>query len=128
LALRLIPESLLINMAGVSISILGTAFAVWARILLGSNWSAKVAIKEGQRLIQNGPYAVVRNPIYSGALFFMIGAALVSGQVRGLVGLGLVLIYAWLKGKTEERFLSEEFGEEYREYQKRVKFMIPFII
>ena len=128
LGLRLIPASLGIQLGGVFISVIGAGFAIWARLILGTNWSAKVAIKEGQRLVQNGPYAIVRNPIYTGVLFFMIGAALVSGEVRGLLGLGLVLIYVWHKGMTEERFLSQEFGEEYHEYQKRVKFMIPFII
>ena len=128
LAIQMIPASLTIQIVGVILSAVGMGLSIWARATLGANWSAKVAIKEGQQLIQNGPYAIVRNPIYTGSLIYIFGAALVCGQVRGLLGLALVLVAVWHKARTEEKFLCEEFGEEYRQYQKRVKFMIPFVI
>ena len=62
----------------------GVAFAIWARHELGANWSGTVTIKEGHRLVRRGPYAVVRNPIYTGFVAATLGsAALVGGEVRG---------------------------------------------
>jgi protein-S-isoprenylcysteine O-methyltransferase Ste14 len=128
LAWRFIPRSTLIEIIGVIVAGLGIGFAIWSRFVLGSNWSSAVAIKAGQHLVQYGPYAIVRNPIYTGIIFFMFGAALNVGELRGLAGIGLVMITLWHKAKMEERFLSEEFGEEYLAYQKRTNFIIPFII
>ena len=127
MAWRFIPQNTTIEIMGVIIAAFGIGFAIWARFVLGSNWSSTVAIKKGQRLIQHGPYAIVRNLIYTGLLFFMVGSALTVGEIRALIGLGLVLIALWFKAKTEETFLVAEFGDEFRAYQKRVKFMIPFI-
>jgi protein-S-isoprenylcysteine O-methyltransferase Ste14 len=43
----------------------GAAFSVWARIALGGNWSAEVTLKQGHELIESGPYALARHPIYT---------------------------------------------------------------
>lgn len=45
---------------------LGLAFAVWARVHLGRNWSGSVTVKAEHELIDSGPYALVRHPIYTG--------------------------------------------------------------
>src|SRR5262249_41207275 len=80
---RFIPESAWIAWAGFSITIAGCAFAVWARALLGGNWSATVTLKQDHELVRRGPYAVVRHPVYSGLLLGMLGTALTLGEVRG---------------------------------------------
>ena len=49
---------------GLAITALGLAFAVVARLYIGTNWSALIQVKEGHELIQTGPYAVVRHPIF----------------------------------------------------------------
>jgi protein-S-isoprenylcysteine O-methyltransferase Ste14 len=85
-----------------------------------------VTIKRGHRLVRSGPYAVVRNPIYTIIVFAALGTALTFGRVRTPVGPALVVAVC-LKARTEERFLSEEFGEEYAECERSVKSLIPFV-
>ena len=71
--------SLGIELLGAVLCIFGQAFAVWARIHLGRNWSGTPSMKEGHELIVSGPYHFVRHPIYTGILLALLGSALTSG-------------------------------------------------
>jgi protein-S-isoprenylcysteine O-methyltransferase Ste14 len=73
LAWRFVPNSAAIAYGGLALTIAGTGFAIWARAFLGRNWSANVTIKQDHQMIQSGPYAVVRHPIYSGFLLGAVG-------------------------------------------------------
>ena len=111
--------------AGVAITGLGVGLAIWARFLLGGNWSANVTVKESHELIQSGPYRFVRHPIYTGISLAIAGTALAVGEVRGLVAL-VFAVAAWrVKWPVEERFMTEQFGDRYVEYRRRVKALIP---
>src|SRR5262249_45907611 len=70
---------------GVAITYVGAAVAIWARVALGANWSARVQLKVGHELVRRGPYAYVRHPIYTGFLLAVIGTAIEIGEVRGLL-------------------------------------------
>jgi len=48
--------------------------------------------------------------------------------VRGLLGLGFVFLGLWLKLRTEEQFLTEQFGARYKQYQRESKALIPFVL
>jgi protein-S-isoprenylcysteine O-methyltransferase Ste14 len=128
LAWRFVPASSALEAFGVALTAAGVAFAIWARHELRANWSGTVTIKEGHRLVRRGPYAVVRNPIYTGFVAATLGSALVGGEVRGLVGVACVVVAVVIKTRTEERFLAEEFGEEFTRYKREVKFLIPFVL
>jgi protein-S-isoprenylcysteine O-methyltransferase Ste14 len=128
LALRVTSGVAYIDLAGTALMVAGVALAIWSRRVLGTNWSGAVRITEGQHLVRTGPYAVVRNPIYSGIALSMFGTALVAGTIGGLLGFALVVTSLWQKGRMEEQFLLAEFGEAYAAYQREVKFMIPFIV
>ena len=113
--------------AGVALTAAGVAFAIWARLVLGSNWSGIVTVKEGHTLMDRGPYAIVRHPIYSGVLLAYIGTAIVFGEVRVLIAFVFVLALILSKIAIEERFMTQEFGVQYSEYKQRVKALIPFV-
>jgi protein-S-isoprenylcysteine O-methyltransferase Ste14 len=125
---RLLPEYDWIGWAGLGMTVVGCAFAVWARLLLGSNWSGTVSVKQNHEFVRTGPYAVVRHPIYSGLLLGVLGTALALGEVRGLVALGLAFIGWYTKSRAEEQFLVEHFGGAYVRYRREVKQLIPFIL
>jgi protein-S-isoprenylcysteine O-methyltransferase len=125
---RFLPESAAAAYAGLSITICGAVLAVSARLFLGKNWSATVTIKQDHEIVRRGPYAFVRHPIYSGFLLSALGTALAIGEVRELLGLGFVYLGFWLKLRTEEAFLVEQFGAEYTQYQRETKALIPFVL
>ena len=110
LSWRFAPPSPVIAWAGLALTAAGNAFAVWARLLLGGNWSSTVTVKQDHSLIRRGPYAIVRHPIYAGFLLALLGTALVLGQWRGLAGLVLAFLGWRMKSRLEETFLSAQFG------------------
>lgn len=125
---RLLPDSEDLAYTGLALTFAGIAFAVWARFALGRNWSAVVTIKQDHELIRSGPYALVRHPIYTGMLLGIAGTALAFDQVRSLLAFVLVTIGFWLKTRTEESFMIQQFGDQYRRYRREVKALIRFVL
>jgi protein-S-isoprenylcysteine O-methyltransferase Ste14 len=106
----------------------GVIFTVWARITLGRNWSAEVTFKQDHELIESGPYALARHPIYTGLILMALGTAINYGRSLGfdlLLGLcgGL-----WWKAREEERIMSRHFPDAYADYRARVRAIIPFLL
>jgi protein-S-isoprenylcysteine O-methyltransferase Ste14 len=113
---------------GLAMTLTGLAFTIWARVSLGRNWSGTVEVKQNHELVRRGPYRIVRHPIYSGALFAMLGTAIAFGEWRGYPGFAIALFTWKIKSLTEERFMSEQFGDAYVRYQAEVKALIPGIL
>lgn len=125
---RLWPTHLALGIATDLIFLAGLAFAVWARVALGSNWSAEVAFKQDQELIQVGPYAIVRHPIYTGLLMMALATAVHYGRAAGMVLFVLLCFGAWLKSRQEEKLMTAHFPEAYRAYRRRVHALVPFVL
>lgn len=106
----------------------GLGFSVWARIHLGRNWSGRISVKQDHELIQTGPYAIVRHPIYTGLLVAIGGSALSLGEWRGLVAVALMLVSFWRKLTVEERWMVTAFGERYRRYRGQTSALIPYLL
>lgn len=104
----------------------GFAFAWWARLHLGELWSSSVTRKEDHRVVDTGPYRIVRHPIYTGVLTAAAALAAVSGTLLGIIGLIAVTAGMIMKARLEERFLSEELdASAYAAYRARVPMLIP---
>lgn len=105
----------------------GFAFAWWARIHLGALWSGTVTRKQDHRIVDTGPYALVRHPIYTGALISAVATAIYRGRIEAAVGVAVLVVALWLQARLEERFLSRELGAKaYAAYSARVPMLIPF--
>jgi len=115
-------------LAGLALVVIGLGFAVAARVSLGGNWSGTVTLKKDHELVQSGPYALVRHPIYTGLLVALIGTAIAIDRWRALAGLALLLAGIVYKISVEERFMREQFGEAYARYRARVKALVPFVV
>jgi protein-S-isoprenylcysteine O-methyltransferase Ste14 len=126
LAARLWPRSFTLYCVGVALLAAGLAFAVWARVHLGRNWSGTVTVKEGHELIRSGPYACVRHPIYTGILAAVLGTTIASGSVQAALGLVVIAAALLRKLRIEERFMRETFAGEYERYSAEVPALIPF--
>ncbi len=104
----------------------GMLFTVWARVHLGGNWSGIVTIKHDHELIVDGPYAIVRHPIYTGLLVAFIGSAMARGEWRGVLAVLIAWWALWRKLRLEERWMAERFGQQYKAYCRRVPALVPF--
>jgi len=122
---RFLPPSQAADFAGVTITLLGCLFAIWARVKLGGNWSGRATVKAGHELVTTGPYSVARHPIYTGLLIAGAGTAIAYGEARCLLGLVLLFLGFAAKIAQEERLMVETFPEAYRAYRQRVKALIP---
>lgn len=126
-SVRFVPETLGWRSLGAALTVAGVAVAIWSRFYIGRNWSAAVTVKEGHELIRSGPYSVVRHPIYSGFLLALLGTAIYAGEVKGLIAVAIALIVWKIKSLKEESFMESEFGEQYLQYRREVKGLVPFI-
>ncbi|WP_232428944.1 methyltransferase family protein [Burkholderia ubonensis] len=110
---------------GLLVCVAGMGFAGWARHWLGQYWAGAIVLKENHKLIQAGPYAIVRHPIYSGVLAAALGTALMVGDLRGFVLFAVVAVCYLIKIRREERWLRDAFGDEYTQYQRKTAALIP---
>lgn len=106
---------------------LGLAFCWWARIHLGKLWSGWITRKADHRVIDTGPYGIVRHPIYTGLLLAVYATAAAKGTIPGVLGALLVTVGLWMKAGLEERWLRAELDPgAYDDYRGRVPMLVPF--
>ena len=112
----------------VAAQIAAFAFAWWARVHLGRLWSGMLTLREGHRVIDTGPYARVRHPIYTGFIGASWALALNVAAPNMLAGALVLTIVMTVKSGTEERLLARELGaESYADYKRRVPMLAPFV-
>src|SRR6185312_7791745 len=80
----------LVGVIGMVLAVGGLAFTCWARAALGQYWSGIVALKQDHQLVQSGPSAAIRHPLYTGLLAATLGSALAVGMWRNLLGAALL--------------------------------------
>lgn len=113
---------------GLALVVVGLGFSVAARMWLGRNWSGRVTLKKDHELVQSGPYALVRHPIYTGLLLALVGTGITIDRWRALMALPLLVAGIIYKISVEERFMRAQFGEAYARYRARVKALVPFVV
>jgi protein-S-isoprenylcysteine O-methyltransferase Ste14 len=104
----------------------GLAFAIWARRHIGRNWGTPMTQKDEPELVTSGPYHLVRHPIYSGILLAGVGTALALSWVW-LTAVALAGVYFVYSATVEERYLTEQFPDDYPAYGRSTKMLVPFI-
>ena len=111
----------------VAVSFCGFAFTWWARIHLGRLWSSNVGRKADHRIVDTGPYGIVRHPIYTGIALAMLGTALTLGTLPAWLGVAAGLGGILLRVGIEDRLMAAEFGAAHAAYRQRTKRLIPFV-
>src|SRR5215471_2130280 len=101
---------------GLVLFVLGLAFAIWARLHIGRNWGTPMAQKDDPELVTSGPYHLVRHPIYSGILVAGVGTAVALNWLW-LTAVALAGVYFVYSATVEDRYLSEQFPDEYPVYK-----------
>ncbi|MGA2563521.1 MAG: isoprenylcysteine carboxylmethyltransferase family protein [Steroidobacteraceae bacterium] len=111
----------------VALVVAGLSFSVWARRVLGGNWSGTVSVKVDHELVQTGPYRRIRHPIYTGLLLAVFGSGLAAGRLYGVAAFLLVALALWWRQRVEERWMAAEFGERYERYRRSSWALVPFV-
>jgi len=88
-------------------------------------WAAG-CIEKNKTLAKNGPYRLVRNPLYLGSFFIGLGVAIISCSSSFLLAFVLLFLSVYLPTIfREEKFLAEKFTDDYLNYQKTVSPLFP---
>ena len=86
-----------------------------------------LTIREGHRVVDTGPYRLVRHPIYTGFIAAILAFALLRTTPAALAGALLLALTMAAKAKTEEHFLRRELGAEaYDAYARKTPMLVPF--
>ena len=107
----------------------GTAFAFawWARIHLGRLWSGMLTLRDGHRVVDSGPYRLVRHPIYTGFIGASWTLALLVATPAALAGALVLTVVMTVKARTEEALLRREIDRNaYDDYARRTPMLVPF--
>ena len=119
---------------GIVLMIIGKVIEIWVREELKkkakfSNWISTIELKINQdhNLITSGLFKHVRHPLYSGYMLRGLGLGLLSSSIYGSILIFVALSFLIPRIQIEEDLLISEFDEDYREYQKTTKKLVPFI-
>jgi protein-S-isoprenylcysteine O-methyltransferase Ste14 len=120
-----------LQIIGLGLFVVGTVLVLWARQALERMWglstSREVKLLPDHQLVKNGPYRLIRHPMYSGWWLALIGAVLIYRTWILVVLLASSLLVFARRARLEERTLSERFGAEWEAYAASTKSLIPFI-
>ena len=108
---------------GLFLFFIGSLLHAWS-VQVHGRYAVSWAMPEDQKLITAPPYSIVRHPSYLAYMLMIIGVTLVWRQWFTLLPWVAIPGY-YLSSKREEEYLIERFGDQYREYMKRVGAFIP---
>ena len=115
-----------VRATGIAIFLVGLVATVYAQVAMGESWRIGVDEEERTDLVTSGPFAIVRNPIFSAMLPTSIGLALLVPNVVALAGIAVLVIALEIQVRlVEEPYLLRTHGESYRDYAARVGRFVP---
>ncbi|MBX3491370.1 MAG: isoprenylcysteine carboxylmethyltransferase family protein [Parvibaculum sp.] len=112
-----IPADLL----GVALVFAGGAFALYSQVHMGRSWRIGAAEGELGYIVRTGPFAFSRNPVFVGQVLLFVGMFLVLPSFIALALVSMLIVAVYLQVCIEERVLDREFGDEYRNYCRKVR-------
>lgn len=115
------------NILAIAIQICAAGLMIWARITFGIRSFHATANTTKGGLVTNGPYHFLRHPVYASLIYFF-GACAISYPFKETIA-AILLIIAGLSVRIllEEKSLQETYNQEYKDYSKRTKRIIPFL-
>jgi protein-S-isoprenylcysteine O-methyltransferase Ste14 len=121
-------DTTVVHVTGVVLYAVGLVGVLVAQGTMGGSWRIGVDPSERTALVTGGPFAIVRNPIYTAMISTILGLALLVPSVLAFVSFGLLLVSLELQTRVvEEPYLRETHGESYAAYAARVGRFLPGI-
>lgn len=124
----IVGATVLVYGAGIACMLAGIGLRLYAIRVLGRFFTTSVATQAGQQVVDRGPYRWVRHPAYSGSLLTIFGLCLALTNWLAFVGLIPAVLGFGYRIRVEEETLQSVLGEPYRDYMRRTKLLIPFLI
>lgn len=117
-----------VRWSGAVIILTGDLLFVWSHRALGRNWSPVLEIRKEHTLVTSGPYKFIRHPMYAAIFIIGTGISLLSSNWIVALSYMLPVICMYLvRISDEEKMMTEQFGDEYREYMRNTNRLIPKI-
>jgi protein-S-isoprenylcysteine O-methyltransferase Ste14 len=113
---------------GIVVMLCGLAFRWYAIKVLGRFFTRSVATRQGQFVVDTGPYRLIRHPSYSGSLLMFLGMGIAMTNWAALLAImaGAGIGYAW-RVHVEEQALCTGLGQPYRDYMGRTRRFVPYV-
>jgi protein-S-isoprenylcysteine O-methyltransferase Ste14 len=111
---------------GAVLAVASTALLLWARWVLGVMWASIPLVHEHHELRTEGPYRIVRHPIYTGLLGLVLGGMLACGFGVWIVFLAVAVPWLLRRVRIEDGMMAGQFGAAYDAYRARVPALIPW--
>jgi protein-S-isoprenylcysteine O-methyltransferase Ste14 len=122
------PLTAPLPLAGVALYVAGLALTLWAQLHMGASWRIGVDPSERTALVTGGPFALARNPIFTGMLAVAIALALVLPNAPSVLGALVLIVGLELQVRlVEEPYLIAQHGGAYLGWARRVGRFLPAI-
>lgn len=89
--------------------------------------TSRLQIVENQKLAKNGPYKYIRHPLYLGEILRNFGFVIIFSSAYGFLFITIGTIFLLFSINMEEKMLVDAFGQEYTNYKRTTKKLIPYI-
>ena len=123
-----LPAAHVIYPYGLALFVLGAGVRAWSIRTLGRFFTVQVAIASDHKLIENGPYKLLRHPSYSGSLMMFVGYLMCFGNAVTMAIVLLSVLAVFIRRiHVEEIALAETFGDAWHAYAKRTWRLVPFV-
>lgn len=106
---------------------IGIAFWFWGRWAIGPLGVRRLPGEPPLRFRRDGPFGLVRNPLYFGMLLAAAAPAIAAGRAVFAVTWAFCLLSMVVRALQDERRLREQLGAEYEDYSREVKRLVPFV-
>jgi protein-S-isoprenylcysteine O-methyltransferase Ste14 len=123
-----LPRARGLEIVGIALFITGVAVFIWARRTLGKAYSGHLSVQPDQQLVQSGPYRFICHPAYAGYLLMALGIAAGYSSLLEIASTAIILFPATIyRIHVEDALLAAHFGEQFNQYRREVKRLIPGI-
>lgn len=123
-----LPRLVFMQTVGMALILVAAMLRIWVRLHIRGLYTGHVQVRADHRLVQNGPYRFIRHPGYLGYVLIGLGVVISYASWIGLAALLFMLLPGLAyRMRVEERLLTEQFGEEYINYTKKTRKLIPWI-